>query len=361
MRRLAWLALCATVIAEKSLTPSALKCSGLKVLDENPETSLAFVKASNLVSCPSGNDDCEKVWSQPELQVDFLSFGITNNGRFVTGMAFSDEVGSDFDNGTTDAFPGSSLGVTPAPGTTGYASLQVPMKGYNVTFTGCEGESVGGKVYLPAQNFVSIAYMSTNDTSNEDQAIPPKMDPKTRKARVPKNTVFCSGLETIGFDSNSRLTVRVSDVITCPNGTKECSIPSNDVKETFYSYAHTNTGLPVSGFDFAKALNADVVNSISGEGNYGKYKLQPGQTGYESLYVDTVDANVVFTGCDRGEKIGGRVYAIKSQSVSHGMELTDSKNPDQNAPAPSLAHPVHLPIITILTLTSCASFIVLFI
>ncbi|SHO77267.1 Uncharacterized protein MSYG_1608 [Malassezia sympodialis ATCC 42132] len=341
----------------------ALHCKGLEKVDDDVGTTLAFVKASNLVSCPPSNNNCNKVWSNPELQVDFHSFGITNNGLFVTGISFSQMVGSDFDNSSTDAFTGSSLGVTPMPGTTGYASLQVPMKIHNVTFTGCGGAPVGGKVYTPTQNFVDIKYMATKNTTNEDQGNPPLIDASKRNASVPNNAVFCSGAERLFVDSYPRLGVRVSDVILCPMGNNDCPVPTKNLRETFYSYAVTATGLPVSGFDLGKAMSMDTQRDINVQGGSGTFTLKPGQTGYEMVYINMIGMNVVFTGCDSGEKIGGMVYTIQPDPETHVLELTESKDPDQNAPgpeAPSMANHLRIPTFTIIGFTLCISLAMVF-
>jgi len=327
-------------------------------VDEDVGTTFAFVKASNLVSCPSNKNNCDKIWSNPGLQVDFHSFGVTNNGLFVTGMSFSGKVGSGFDNSSTDTFPGSSLGVLPKPGTTGYASLQVPITYRNVTFTGCNGASVGGKVYIPSQNFVDIKYMSTNNTTNEDQGNPPIIGASKRAASVPTNTIFCTGAETVFIDSNPRMGVRVSDVVSCPMGNNDCPVSTKTLKETFYSYAHTSTGLPVSGFELGKAMNMDFVRKVDIQGGNGSFALKPGQTGYEMVYINMIGAEVVFTGCDSGEKIGGKVYAIKPDSATHVLELTNSKDPNQNAPGPdaaSMASHLRIPTLTALGFTFCLS------
>lgn len=361
MKRLVWLGLGALFVWAKSLEPSALTCTGLRESDDSVGTSLAFVKASNLVTCPS-NQNCDKVWSDPSLHVDFLSFGVTNNGRFVTGMSFSGKLGSGFDNSSTDAFPGSSLGVSPKPGTTGYASLQVPILYRNVTFTGCHGTSVGGKVYIPTQNFVNINYMSTNNTTNENQANPPMLNTALRQAPVPENAVSCSGAEIVSIDAYPRMGIRTSDIISCPMGNNNCPVPRKALQETFYSYAHTYTGLPVSGFDLGKAVKIQSQRIVHVQAGDGSYVLKPGQTGYEMVYINMVGASVVFTGCDRGDMIGGKLYAIKPDQESYMLELTKSRNPDQDAPTPaddsSVAGHAHISVLALLGIATCVSLVV---
>lgn len=355
-------ALLMTAVMSYAISPLPLKCRDMRVEQGPALMNNSEVRMTNVVDC-RGGAPCPNFTVSDTFRLfgghNYNGLGITSTGRYVEGVRFAESVpkGKWMNRFRCEVSEDGLCALSMEqiksvkPGRVGYLAAVMPYYMYNVSFTGCDGSKsdVSGQVWVPTdeEHVSTTMYKESEQPLNTHygQNLGSLPSQSLRSTTVGLMRLSCSGLERPpkrNLISQLSMPVPLSNVTTCPREGPPCDIKLNAVMDpiVFYSYALTNMGLPVTGFNFSQFLGAHDRFEFKLPDKLPLLQVQPGQTGLAVLHANMIDEDVLFESCETGSWVGGKVHVINGSDPVFIKTMTIHKM--QMVPltpaAPSSAH-----------------------